>query len=51
MEVMLEEYNQRNPDRAFSMAEFKTHLLEVYDKQASLKLKKVVSPDCESVSK
>ena len=33
MEVMLDEYNLRNPDRPLSMEQFKTRLVETYEKQ------------------
>jgi hypothetical protein len=51
MELMLDEYNQRNPDRALSLEAFKAHLLEVYDKQVSSKSKRSISPDDETISK
>lgn len=35
MAIMLEEHNQRNPERPLSLEAFKAHLLEVYEKQGA----------------
>ena len=43
MEIILAEYNRRNPIKPVSMEQLKTSMVEVYEKQVLSKLSKVIT--------